>query len=299
MKLATLFFSTAMAATALAASSIDMRLMTYNIRLKLNEADLEPGEELWPVRRPLMASQLKRETADRPETLICMQEVTFPQLQDLQTDLGSEWAYIGVGRDDGAQEGEASPIFYRPSVWNPEHYRTVWLSPKPTQIGSKGWDAALPRIVTVVRFRHISSGAGFVYMCTHFDHKGQVAREKSAKFLIEMADMWAAHESDPLPVFLSGDLNVAPDNLACRILASGLNDVKDVVPKEKQSGPTITYTAFTEDESDDMVLDYIFARDPTGLHFEKFAVLDARAENGVFISDHRPVVLDFQLPVRH
>jgi hypothetical protein len=46
-----------------------------------------------------------------------------------------EWAYIGVGRDDGKEKGEYSPIIYRPRVWRVDGWRTVWLSETPDRPG--------------------------------------------------------------------------------------------------------------------------------------------------------------------
>jgi endonuclease/exonuclease/phosphatase family metal-dependent hydrolase len=150
--------------------------------------------------------------------------------------------------------------------------------------------------VTVARFRHGSSGARFVYMCTHFDHVGQTARENSAYLIVNLTDVWASNESKTLPVFLGGDLNVTPDNKAYQILASELHDTKDIVPKAHHFGNVKTYTAFTVDTSDDTEIDHIFVRDPTGLEFDSFAVGNTRFDDGIFISDHRPVVVDFKMP---
>ncbi|KAM0550619.1 hypothetical protein ACHAPJ_008877 [Fusarium lateritium] len=272
----------------------DVRLITYNIRL----APTNPlrGEELWPVRRPRLSSQLNYETSGRPESLVCMQEATYPQIEDLMEDFGDEWDNYGVGRTDGYRGSEFSPIFYRPSVWNIEEKKTYWLSSRPETVGSVGWDAQLPRIVTVARFRHITTGNRLVYMCTHFDHKGRKARENSAKLITELSDKWASHDNEDLPVFLGGDLNSSPDESAYKHLASEMNDVKRVVPLAKRFGHlSHTYTGFNVDPSRHMYLDHIFVKDPTGIEFKSFAVLNSLYEDGVFISDHRPVVVDIRI----
>ncbi|KAF5004890.1 hypothetical protein FDECE_8633 [Fusarium decemcellulare] len=296
MRLPALILSaTALVAAAPWERSVDVRLMTYNIRLAVKPSKLQPNEEPWSVRRKHMSAQLNYETAGRPESLICMQEATYPQIQDLQEDFGSEWTYVGGGRDDGRKKGEGSPIFYRPEVWDLEQSKLYWLSQTPDRVGSKGWDANLPRIATVARFRHINTGARVVYMCTHFDHKGQTARENSANLLIHLADRWASHKRGNLPVFLAGDLNVQPDNKAYKTLASEMYDLRKVVPQERHFGHIITYTGFRDDGAHNMFLDHIFVRDPAGLDFRSYAVLNSRYEDGVFISDHRPVVVDFRI----
>ncbi|KAF5027149.1 hypothetical protein F66182_722 [Fusarium sp. NRRL 66182] len=294
MRFTTVLLSAAAAVAAPLSRTTDVRLITYNIRLAPDHP--ERGEEFWPVRRPRLSSQVHYETSGRPEALVCMQEATFPQIQDLQNDLGDAWDYVGVGRDDGAQGGEFSPIFYRSSVWNLEQNRTYWLSQEPDKAGSVGWDAKIPRIVTVARFSHVSTGNRLVYMCTHFDHKGQDARLNSAKELTQIADEWASHKRESLPLFVGGDLNTTPDDPAYKHLAREMRDIKAIVPLAKRFGHSYyTYTGFTTDPSDDMDLDHIFVRDPTGIEFRSFAVLNSRFEDGVFISDHRPVVVDLRL----
>ncbi|KAJ3526092.1 hypothetical protein NM208_g11352 [Fusarium decemcellulare] len=72
-------------------------------------------------------------------------------------------------------------------------------------------------------------------------------------------------------------------------------DLRNVVPRERHFGHSITYTGFRDDGKHNMFIDYIFVRDPAGLDFRSYAVLNSRYEDGVFISDHRPVVVDFRI----
>lgn len=282
----------ALASSAMA--SLDIRLMTYNIRLAAPSPS--PGEKPWSIRQPLLSSQLNYETASRRSSLVCLQEATYPQLASLHASLGPKtWSYVGVGRDDGAKKGEFSPVFYRPEAWDLEDNATYWLSETPHEVGSVGWDAALPRIATVARFRSVAGGERFVYMCTHFDHQGQTARVNSARLIVNLTDEWASFEDKTLPVFAAGDLNVTPENEAYRILAEELHDVKDVVPEEHRFGNEKTFTGFTVDEKDDTVIDHMFVRDAQGLEFVSFAVGNARFDDGIFISDHRPVVVDLTM----
>lgn len=278
---------------------VNLRFLTYNIRWATPSPGA--GEPAWVERRPKMSAQLNFETASRPEALICLQEVVHQQVTDIHSDLGDSWARIGVGRDDGAEAGEYSPIFYRPGTWELQKNRTYWLSETPDKV-STGWDAALPRIATVAQFKHIKTGAPVVYMCTHFDHVGQVARENSAKLLVEIADEWeepAEGSANPTPVFLGGDLNIQPDNAAyLTLIAEGaMHDTKDIVPSKLWHGNTNTFTGFTTSNSDDSRIDHMFVRDPLDIEFLSYGVLANSFDDGVFISDHRPVVVDAQLSV--
>jgi endonuclease/exonuclease/phosphatase family metal-dependent hydrolase len=283
------------------AASINLRIITYNIRYATTSPS--SGEQPWTARRPKMYSQLNFETAGRPESVLCFQEVLHQQLQDLQADLGPTWAHIGVGRDDGKTAGEYSPMFYQPTTWTLQRNRTYWLSTTP-DVPSKGWDAALPRIATVGQFRHASTGDLIVLMCTHFDNAGQIARENSARLLVNLAAQWeepgSTDSAAKTPVFLAGDLNSEPSNAAYKtfVAAGALRDVKDLVPVKNRHGNTKTYTAFTTSTSDDTQLDHIFVKDPTNITFLSYAVLPNRFDDDpVFISDHRAVVTDLQLSV--
>jgi endonuclease/exonuclease/phosphatase family metal-dependent hydrolase len=273
----------------------DVRLMTYNIRYAATNPTGQ--EKPWAVRRPLMAGQLAHELAGRPDSLLCLQEALHTQVLDIKADLGQGWEYVGVGRDDGATGGELSPIFYRPDEWKLKDKDTYWLSETPHVVGSVGWDAALPRIVTVAKFEHTETGKPFVYMCTHFDHKGQVAREKSAELIVDIADEWASAKGNKgASVFLGGDLNVDPENPAYQTLASKLHDVRDVVPQELHYGHDMTFTGFDSNVDNDSLIDHLFVKDLAGLEWESFAVLNTLYEDGTFISDHRPVVVDVRVP---
>ncbi|KAK1988212.1 endonuclease/Exonuclease/phosphatase [Colletotrichum cereale] len=287
-------------------AGLTLRLVTYNIRWATPVAG--PNEAPWPTRRPRLAAQLNYETAGRPESLLCMQEVLEQQLLDIAGDLGPSWTHVGVGRDDGAASGEFSPILYRPDTWDLVENRTYWLSETPDVPGSKGWDAAQPRIVTVASFRHAGTGLPLVYMCTHFDDQGQTARERSAELLVGLAKEWESRSGDAAAaaaaaalVFLGGDLNVEPDDAAYRALVAegNMHDTRDVVPEARRTGHSKTYTAFTDTDRDDLLIDHLFVRDPAvrGLEFLSHAVLPNRFDDGLFISDHRPVVLDAEVSV--
>ena len=316
------------AATAVATTPLDLRLLTYNIRYATTSPGT--GEQPWSARRPRMHAQLVHETAGRAgSSLLCMQEVLRSQLMDLLSDLSSpttstsaasDWAHIGVGRDDGVNAGEFSPILYQTTAWTVERSRTFWLSPTPDVAGSKGWDAALPRIATAARLRHVVTGKLVVLVCTHFDNAGQRAREESARLLVRLAGQVAGGvgledvdfgsgsgsgrstagqaAAGAVPVFVAGDLNSTPDNAAYKsfVAAGAMRDAKDLVPARRRYGNSKTYTAFTTSTSDDSLLDHVFVKNETGIEFASYAVLPNRFDDDpVFISDHRPVVVDVRI----
>lgn len=245
-----------------------------------------------------MASQVNSETTNRPEALIGMQEVLNEQLVDLQSDLGSNWNHVGVGRNDGAQNGEYSPIIYQADTWQLDRNKTYWLSQTPHVVGSTGWDAALPRIVTVAQFKHRTTGVPLVFMCTHFGHIGTVARNESAKLIIKIADEWMVQGSNstkPAPVFLGGVLNLEPTEEGYQTLTTpgAFQDIKDLVPTGTAT-PTHR-PALTTSTLDDIHIDYLFVRNPLSIQFSTYGVLTKKSEDRVYIPDHRPVVVDAEM----
>ena len=111
-----------------------------------------------------------------------LQEVLIGQKKDLMKLL-PDFGWIGVGRTDGKEKGELAPIIYQKKRFELLEEGTIWLSETP-QIPSKGWDAALNRIVTWGKFKDKYTTKVFYFFNTHFDHRGVTAREEGARFLI-------------------------------------------------------------------------------------------------------------------
>ena len=272
---------------------VNIRILTHNIRYATGAPF--KGEEKWPIRCPRLCSELVFNSTPNPATFICLQEVLHNQLVDILAALGGEWEYIGVGREDGKEVGEYSPIFYRPSVWKLKTWVTVWLSETP-RVPSKGWDAASTRIATVGQFIHIESGRLIIVVSTHLDDQGAKSRKESAKLILGVLDLEASL-AGAHAVLLAGDFNSPPDDEAYQIVTapdSGMLDVHDMVPRKKQYGNEVTFTGFS-DESDPSRIDFIFSRKKDNIKYGTFAVLANRFDDGVYSSDHRACVADLQL----
>ncbi|KAK4157497.1 Endonuclease/exonuclease/phosphatase [Chaetomidium leptoderma] len=281
--------------------SLPIRLVTFNIRYATKNPG--PGEEPWSVRCPRLCAQLKFITSGHDSAFVCLQEVLYSQLADIIAHLGTSWGYISQGREDGKLAGEHSPILFRLDRWVCKRSSTFWLSPTP-DVPSKGWDADLERIVTMGSFRHREIGVVVVLMNTHFDHRGEVAREESARLLLKLAGTWpgeGASAASP-PVFLGGDFNSTPTGRAYKVLTepgSGIRDISSLVPDEAKYGNLeMTFTSFGNANIPPARIDFLFVR-TTGvecLRFSTFGILTNRFDDGVYISDHRPVVADVEVP---
>ena len=86
-----------------------LTVISYNIR---NDNQGDKGPRNWKGRKALLATYLLNHKA----SIIGLQEVKHNQLLDMTKGLPN-YAYIGVGRDDGKMAGEFSPIFYDRKIW--------------------------------------------------------------------------------------------------------------------------------------------------------------------------------------
>ena len=272
--------------------AIPIRILTKNIRYAANPQDA--GEKPWSVRKQLLLNELHYNTLYNGEAFICLQEVLHTQLLDIMNGLGPDWSYIGVGREDGKQAGEYSPIVYRKGVWQVQNWRTVWLNENGA-VGKPGWDASIPRIVTVGTFQHIQSKKTLLALCTHFDHVGTVARKESAKIILNIlaTSTQAAAGAPKIASFVAGDLNSEAKEPGYQILNSDSSSLRDGRELAKwKYGNNYTYTAF--DDKDMELIDFVFLgpRKESPWTVEGYSVLSSKFEDGVYNSDHRPVILD-------
>lgn len=273
---------------------LPIRLLTHNIRYATDA--LFPGEKEWSIRAPRIISEFDFNTAYCGESFICLQEVLHLQLVDILKGLNrveeGEWDFIGVGRDDGIQAGEYSPIFYRPSVWALQSWETVWLSETPDK-PSKSWDAASIRILTIGVFHHRWSKRKVIAMNTHLDDQGIQSRLEAAKIILRKVE--EKSQQGTLPLFLAGDFNSQHDDDAYKTLTSDHSSMKDVTElssREEVYGHHDTFTGFNEDDRHTRI-DFLFLNQGSYPWLVRgYGVLENRFDDKISISDHCAVVAD-------
>lgn len=255
-----------------------LNVMSFNIRY--NNPD--DGINIWDNRKDMVADVFKEYKID----IAGLQEVTKVQLDDLTVRLG-DYAHIGVGRNDGIAEGEYCPIFFDKSELTLLDQGTQWLSETPEIIGSKGWDAALPRIFTWGKFENNANGEVFYYINTHFDHRGELARLNSSKLLmskvVEITD-------GKFATVITGDFNYTKESEGYKIMTSTENELTFSDTKE------ITQTPFTgrphssngfREREVSRIIDYVFVKE--GVKVMTYDIL-AIQKDSVYVSDHYPVI---------
>ena len=250
----------------------DISVLTYNIKWD-NTNDTVNN---WNDRKEAMVSLLKHYQPG----IIGMQEVVNGQLNYLVANLPN-FASVGVGREDGKEKGEYSPILYDTELLKSLENATYWLSDTPDKI-SVGWDAALERICTYALFEDLKTKKQFWVFNTHFDHMGVLAREKSAALIVSKIKEL---NTENLPVVLMGDLNLKPDENPIQFLKKELVDGQSITQKTFY-GPTGTFNGFEHDRKLTDRIDYIFVQN---FAVESYIHIDDRMENNKHISDHLPV----------
>ncbi len=266
--------------------SPELRVMTYNIRWN-NPND---GVNAWPHRRENVCRLIEFNRIQ----LAGLQEVVASQMEDLRSCL-PRCRLLGVGRDDGSSEGEFAPILYDTTALSAAEWGTVWLSETPNIVGSRGWDAALPRIATWARLKSTETGLEVICLNTHFDHIGSNARLESARLIREFLSKY----TQKFPVIVMGDFNCLPDSGPIRILTDtqlkpALADAFDK-SESGSLGARGTWNSFSYHELPTARIDYIFISDNIGV--ARHAILNISTE-GLFPSDHFPVIADLTLPVQ-
>ena len=176
------------------ANTYDIKVISYNIRYN-NPND---GKDIWENRR----SSIVNYVIDEDPDFIGFQEVTFSQLNYLNLNL-PDYNYVGVGRDDGKNKGEFSPIYFKKSNFKLIDSSTFWLSTNP-EIISVGWDASMERICTYGLFKHKKSNKEIWVFNTHFDHIGAIARLESSRLIVKKIKELTKEDDY---VILTGDFN--------------------------------------------------------------------------------------------
>jgi endonuclease/exonuclease/phosphatase family metal-dependent hydrolase len=257
------------------------KIMTYNLRYE-NDID---GENIWANRKNLIASQIEYYEPDAFGT----QEGVTNQIKWLDENL-TNYDYVGIGREEGLgkDSGEYSAIFYNKTKLSVVKSGTFWLSATP-EVVSLGWDAKQYRICTYALFKEKKSEKQFIMFNTHFDHRGDVAREKSAELILKKIKEINAKN---FPFVLTGDFNLTPDSSPIKLISSQLNDSR-LVSKSKPFGPEETFSNFDVCKPPEKRIDYIFTS-KNNIVVDKYATI-ANIWNVHYASDHYPILINISM----
>ena len=253
---------------------VEIKYISYNIRY----GTANDGDNAWDIRKPATKEMIEREQPD----VFGLQEALIGQLQYIDSNF-PQYSRVGVGRDDGKEEGEFMAVYYRSDKFKLLKNGDFWLSETPDEC-SMGWDAACRRIVTWAKLKDKETGKVFYAFNTHLDHVGEVAREQSILLIVKKIDEIV--KKDKAPVFLSGDFNSNVNSAIFDPLKSIMKDSRAILP-ESEWIPT--YNNFGN--GNDAMIDYIF--------YKNAEVQDFKTLNGdygkPYISDHYPVMAKMKI----
>jgi len=173
-----------------------IKVMSYNIRY----GTANDGENHWNKRKTFLIDSIK---AINPDLLGTQETLAF-QRDYLEKELAG-YSSFGAGRDDGKLKGEMAALYYRNDRFEKLDGGHFWLSATPEKVGSRGWDAALPRIATWVKLKdkHASNAKPLLFMNTHFDHQGKQARRQAAVLIRQKLE----ELGKDCDVIITGDFN--------------------------------------------------------------------------------------------
>lgn len=185
-------------------------VMTCNVRTP-KEADSKTGDG-WDNRKDFCIEAIKNQHPD----IIGFQECTKKQYDDLHAAFPDFITYSTNG--ESALSEDPFEVIFVSSRFELITAAGYWLSETPYIPGSKSWDNSKhPRVVNWMRIRDKASGVQLRIINSHFDHRGQLAREHSAEMVVNDAKAFPA---DFAQIF-TGDLNVDVPNKALDILKAG------------------------------------------------------------------------------
>ncbi len=275
-------------------SSVPVRVMSFNIRY----GTANDGENHWNKRKEFLVETI---TNFDPDLLGTQETLAFQR--DYLAEKLSGYEVFAAGRDDGKDKGEMAALYYRTSRFEKLEGGHFWLSETPEKVGSLGWDAALPRIVTWVKLRdRIAGGPPILFLNTHFDHRGTKARQQSAQLIrAKLGELGAGCR-----LVVTGDFNAGEGSgpyqalfAAVREQPSPLVDTFRVryPQRGKNEG---TFTAFQASKTSGARIDWIACSRDWEV---RLANIDRTAREGRTPSDHFAVtavlraVSDNQKPI--
>ena len=206
-----------------------LNVATFNLRLAP-----KPESNMWQLRKEGCGQLILAHNFD----IVGTQEGFLHQIEDLKKYTG--YNAIGRARDDGKTKGEYSAILYNPVRLKLIENGDFWFAETP-DVPVKGWDAACKRICSWGKFKDLATSKEFYFFSLHFDHKGKIAREESAKLLLKKIKEIAKDQT----FFCVGDFNLNVDMPPMQtILKDPIIQDSKLASKTKPYGTEGTFHAF-------------------------------------------------------
>lgn len=284
------------------AKSEPIEVLTINVRL----STANDGDDAWPKRRDFMMDVVR----DRNYDFIGGQEVVINPNDEVNqykfmSEKLPEYGSLFLSREKTADKGEGTPVFYRKDRWEPDadDQGTYWLSDTPDVPGSITWagQSQCPRVVTGALFHEKGkdgkrTGKSLYFYSTHFDHIGEIARQKAANMIL---DRIKSRKNPDIPAILVGDFNAGEKSPTIRFLKGetvvldgeektppmALLDSFRIVHPDMED--VATFQGFKPHNPKNGKIDYIFVT--PNLKATEAEIIRTTNDAGRFPTDHYPV----------
>ncbi|MBR4287082.1 MAG: endonuclease/exonuclease/phosphatase family protein [Clostridia bacterium] len=251
-----------------------IKMMSYNLRCI---SPLDFGKKSWFYRADLIIDDIVNEKPG----IIGFQEATKWHYAYLTNALQGYDSVITY-RDE-AFNSEGCPIFYNTSMYTLVDKGSFWLSETP-EVMSKSWGAQYNRVCSYVILTDNASGEDFVVFNTHLSHVSDEARINGIKVVLDKIAQFGS-----LPSVIMGDFNAQEGSETYIQVTENFTDARYATENTNDS---YTYQGWGNPEKFKRI-DY-FMISKTEIKVNKYDVLSG-LHDGVYSSDHCPIVLEFSL----
>lgn len=239
-----MFLLAVLTGMGVSAAEDPIRVMSFNIRY----GAAKDGENHWKHRKEMVADTIR----DFDPDLLGVQEALEFQSEFLLEQLGH---YEYFGRSRMTTPNEHCGIFYKSARFVQLAGGHFWLSETPDVPASKSWDAALPRMATWLLLQDLEGPNPVLIVNTHFDHRGQNARQLSARLLSTKVKALRGIAEKPR-VIVTGDFNTGEATAPYKALVDDeLRDTRRMIDQEEDDGEG-TFNGWTG-KSDGARIDWI------------------------------------------
>jgi len=265
-----------------------LEVMSYNIRRKGDD----PQKFQWDNRKQLVFDLI----SSKKPAIIGFQEVTKEQFEDLKK------ALVGYKSFGEPRHKYAGPLQWLVS-WHPDakdEYNPIFYDPKKVTLVTSGTFGINPilslhplsRTCTWGEFENNQTTKYFNIYNTHLDNKWKKTRDQQMDMVISYAlkktflQSASAHLSNP--TIIMGDMNTKIEGPIKEILTKeGFQQGREIAALTK--GPKETRTGWDDKELKE--IDHILGKDIEVTEYEV-----VKSPDGVYPSDHRPVIAKIKLP---
>ena len=255
--------------------SVNVKVCSFNLRIDVEVDGINKfTNRLWRVKEVI--------NEEKPD-IIGFQEMT-DGMYAMLADTLTEYVIIGCGRGKN-YKGESVRIAIKRSNFEIIDSETFWLSNAPKTPGSTygGDQSGCPRITTVATVKHKDAEELLTVCNTHLDHKGKTAR------LLGAAQVLQYLSKTDRKFVLTGDFNAEPDEESISLITGATHAGRKINELTENVG--LTFHGFSPNER--CKIDYIFS--DAEYDAEKSRSIAKEPIDGVYVSDHHPVIAEIKL----